>query len=575
MTIRFLGRLVPVAAMVGTLVGVPAAAASAQAPVPDAAWAGTFSYTRQQMYGNNTPNPGGGQITRTYLSSHAATTKFTGRVRNGRFTGQGVTSGRYREEHSQDQVSPCPPEFPMPQASYRFSSVGAGAVPSVPARYLYISFTSRTDGRIDYSIDVSLWVDVPVAVRSDDRSTACDGKRYDNPTQYSTSVTLPGLTPKYRGILGPADGVITHHQSTDLGNGTTVIWSLAMTRSCGPSARVAAPVCVGSTAEAGGPYTVNRGSVVTLDGSRSKGTITRYAWSFKPGAACPPKTTLRASKKAGKKVTVVALCDLTATLTTTDKNKRTATDTALITVKDRPFPVSPISYKAQPWGATVLDSRTPRGEPTAPSRPGGVPDAFVGLNVSTCSNEKISVFCPYLLWPFESPRSYLNTGYTLKRVSDAGGPFHDFFYVNTAKISFSRIGLLNPWVLPNGPKGTGATENFYNHNKAKKLPVDLFLTRIGDHEGEGLPGVPKSGHVRALRDAIAVNPKLLNPNPSIEKLFGPTQAAAQRATDDQLTKLAFVLKAFMGDPLPAIFGPQTLEFWDPAAQAWVPGTVVV
>lgn len=66
----------------------------------------------------------------------------------------------------------------------------------------------------------------------------------------------------------------------------------------------------------GGPYTVERGQRVTLDGSASKGSITKYTWKVTPGRC--PGASARAKEHDGTTWTFTALCAATATLTVTD-----------------------------------------------------------------------------------------------------------------------------------------------------------------------------------------------------------------------------------------------------------------
>ncbi len=82
------------------------------------------------------------------------------------------------------------------------------------------------------------------------------------------------------------------------------------------------------TADADGPYTVNEGQPLTLDGSGSKGDIATYAWDLgdgTPGAGVKPVHTYPDGPK-----------QFTVALTVTGTKGQTATDTAQVTVNNLP-----------------------------------------------------------------------------------------------------------------------------------------------------------------------------------------------------------------------------------------------
>ncbi|UCC89467.1 MAG: PKD domain-containing protein [Anaerolineales bacterium] len=82
-------------------------------------------------------------------------------------------------------------------------------------------------------------------------------------------------------------------------------------------------------ADAGGPYSVSEGQLLTLDGSASSGgNITDYTWDFgdgSTGSGVSPSHTYEDGP-----------AQFTATLTVTDDRGRTAGDTALVTVNNLP-----------------------------------------------------------------------------------------------------------------------------------------------------------------------------------------------------------------------------------------------
>lgn len=314
-------------------------------------------------------------------------------------------------------------------------------------------------------------------------------------------------------------------------------------------------------ANAGDTHYLARAASVMLDGSTSIGVgALIFTWQFAPATDCPPGTPLRGTPMTGVTVSVVALCGLNVTLTVRDATGRSATDTTAIVVSDRSF--TPISVKHDQQSATVKkpDPRTPTGF-TYFAQPG-----VAGLNVNACSTTPgRSFLCPYLEFPYGPSNTRLNQGYTLARVNNPGGPFHDFSYVSTATLSVSRLALLNITLLPKGRAPKGAKVNFYNRNRAVGNDVDGFLTATSWHEGEGAPGRLGTGHTDALRAFLADGN---DPNVALEQLFGPTQTAASDLADEKLTSIECGMNYATADPLPVIWvGP--LQLWDPSSKQWL------
>jgi hypothetical protein len=329
----------------------------------------------------------------------------------------------------------------------------------------------------------------------------------------------------------------------------------------------AAPV-----AEAGGPYDVVRAGSASLDGTGSTGDLVRYAWTFTPGPNCPPGTTLIPSTLSGSQVMVVPLCDLVATLTVTDTVGRSSTDTAPIWVSVRPFSPALITHEEQLWTAKKLDKLTPQGEIIPPSLPGQDWVGNTAINRSKCSMETLSILCPYVPEPF-TENTRLGKGYTLARVNNAGGPFEGFYYVSSGTMSIRRIALFNPYILPAGKKWQGARESFYQHNKNAGRDITGFLRLTSLHEGEGIPGLPGTGHTGALRAKIDSDPDNFDPNIAIESLWGPSQQQAQVLVDFVLSGIQLQLHRASQDNLPVIWGPKPLEFW--VGKKWIPVMVTV
>jgi hypothetical protein len=100
-------------------------------------------------------------------------------------------------------------------------------------------------------------------------------------------------------------------------------------------------VTYGLLANAGGTYTTSRTELTTLDGSKSipgPFPITKYAWTWSPGADCGGITLasqLASPGETGESVTIVPLCSLSITLTVTDSSGATSSDSTTLTVTPR------------------------------------------------------------------------------------------------------------------------------------------------------------------------------------------------------------------------------------------------
>jgi hypothetical protein len=396
--------------------------------------------------------------------------------------------------------------------------------------------------------------------------TDCDGVSHSSPLDSTDEVIGTWIGSGDMGQPVATDSSLStfrydNHQTIDAAQASNETYTITYDTHLTMTKRI--------VAKAGGPYPVQRAGSVTLDGSGSVGQNLTYSWSFAPGGDCPAGTQLGSGSMSGAKVTVVALCGLTATLTVRDTSGNSDTATASVVVSDRPFAATSVSHAQQSWTAKQLDRRTPTDFIYA----GG--PGTTGLNVNACTTAtESSYLCPYLKWPYGATNTRLNKGYTLATVNNPGGPFHGFSYVNAATLSVQRRALFNTTLLPTGPKPKGAKTNFYNQNKGAGLDVDGFLAAIGQHEGEGAMGQPGSGHTGAIRQFLAADPSH-DPDLALEAVFGPTQTAARDRADAVLTRIECDMANATGDPLPVIWGPRALVLWDPAAKGWVAGQYTV
>ena len=308
-----------------------------------------------------------------------------------------------------------------------------------------------------------------------------------------------------------------------------------------------------------------RGEAATLDGSKSKGRITSYAWTFR-AAGCGNLATKAGARKTGEKVTIKVLCPVAARLTVGDGSK---TDSATVTVPvtAREFKTPPVKHKE-----LLKDDRV--SDPPF-VHPGSNYGITLGLNVAACDEK--STGRPMLCPPTRTvggTATGLGGRYTFGRVDDRGGPFDGYFYVASAPMTIDRIGILNFWVLPGSPAFVSGQPSFWDYNSTHPVAVggasqavDLAGLRaaMSAHEGMGVPGQLSTGHSGRLQAWI--NDEDSDPRRMIESLFGPNQRTLQRQVDQKLADVSTALFVATKDPLPVIWRGQ-VWFYDREDGIW-------
>jgi hypothetical protein len=304
----------------------------------------------------------------------------------------------------------------------------------------------------------------------------------------------------------------------------------------------------------GGPYNTPRARPIQLDGSHSKPArkIKRYDWTFRPGPGCPRNRPLRRTKVSGARPTIVALCSLVVELKVTDRRGQTSPGAeAELTVEPRAgeFEKTPVDHRDQP-----LEDRdrqhglTPEDQPWDPKN--GGKSITLGINVSACAPRRgkaavkaeDSDLCPYV-----ASRSREGHGYKVARVNDPGGPFHGFWYVSSTELSIERLALYNPWLRPHGREIPGLGITWYGFNETAPAYADAvrgWWNALRRHEGDGMPGQPKTGHTGAIREAI--KKKEHDPRRAIEPVFASRRDNLTRLVDGELKSVEDALNAAEG-----------------------------
>jgi hypothetical protein len=316
-------------------------------------------------------------------------------------------------------------------------------------------------------------------------------------------------------------------------------------------------------AKPGGPYKVERGKSVTLDGSKSKTKhkpMRSYEWTFAPGPDCEGITP-KSVRMRGKKVKIVPLCSLTATLEVTNSEGDDDKGIARVVVKPRTNGwKTPFNRRTQDGGAGA-----PSGAPSSTAL-GNDTYAFKidgGLNESDCGQ---GVPGAAIICPKPSGGTWLHAGYEVAKVNNPGGPFDDFRYVASSKIEIKRIELVNRDILPGSA--------FYNQNAAMSStdgtdPVG-FVAAIRAHEGLG--AAPGTGHSQIIRDE-AVKPTG-DFRRVLEALAAPNEGELKKTADGKLKEIDARIDTASNDPLATIWTGK-IAIYDSYAQKWRVGTISV
>jgi hypothetical protein len=295
----------------------------------------------------------------------------------------------------------------------------------------------------------------------------------------------------------------------------------------------------GLRAVARGPESVERGRIADLDGSRStpKKRIKSHHWTYTLGAGCP-KNTSPADKAGSARATTsfVALCTVHALLTVRDREGHAATDTAVVRV----LPRTGALWRAAVNFVTETHTFLPMFEP--PILRGSGELSLTAGALRCRDGIEIRAFCP----------AQTTTGgerYALTRVADSGGPFDGWHYVQGPRgLTLDKVAFLNPFLEPDGPAPAAGEPNWYAYNQSRGIDVEQARSNTVAHEGFGF-GVPRSGHMQALVDAVRAHEGHNDPRRYVETRIGPDKDVLQVRTDDCLDDIEAAVTRYGRDPL--------------------------
>jgi hypothetical protein len=215
----------------------------------------------------------------------------------------------------------------------------------------------------------------------------------------------------------------------------------------------------GLVADPGGPYSLLRGTTVTLDGSRSRPAkgrqIRSYQWKLTP-TGCPDLGT--PTELTGQRVTFKVLCSLRAELTV-DDGAKTATKGVEVTIS------------ARPWKTKLTT------DPALELKNFGFEPGNFTNGMNRCQKHPDPNENHYYHSRAGSMIDYENGTFWLERVADSG-PFRGIWFVAKGEFDIPRVIMINQKLYPGG--------SVYKANAAKgpkqKNMVDRFRNSVEAHE---------------------------------------------------------------------------------------------
>lgn len=308
----------------------------------------------------------------------------------------------------------------------------------------------------------------------------------------------------------------------------------------------------------GGPYTVERGIPLQLDGSKSTGSITEYTWTFTKGSGCPASVTIGSGTLTGSQQTATFLCPVTAKLTVTDGK---STDSAAVPISVTPRAwETPFSIAAEGFDTSEF-ATAPWYNSLSGMYEGGA--SICGLCEGTADESS------NLLHPAPKGGSWETAkGYEIKQIEEPQKPFDGYWYVADYNIEMNRKTVVNPWVLPASsggkalPYGMGT---FYQHNLDAGYDVDGYLAGIRQHEKD---------HADRMKAAL----RSADPAKDIEKMIEKDKNTVKNNADRKLhdtEKLICQKSSDASQPPMAVTWDGALSFPTADTNEWKQGNTSV
>ena len=295
---------------------------------------------------------------------------------------------------------------------------------------------------------------------------------------------------------------------------------------------------------AGGPYTPERGQTVFLDGLQSTGKIRSFHWKFEPAGSDEAIRFRPGEGKHGRRVPVVALASIKATLTVSDGQKEDS-DSIIVAVKPRDY--------RTPFVHRTTEQLHPRSIP---------PRQIKGQDLRYAGGENVCALDEYgasdsvhILHPAPAGGSWASRGYTMKQVHDAGGPFDGLWYVDTYTVRAEREVLINKYILPGGPPPVRTAKPFYTSNQALGNDVDGYLAAVRRHE---------LLHSELMKNALSAN----DPGPKIEAIASEEEPALKQQADQTIKASEDAADRASQDPLPSVGFKGPIAFPDDATDEY-------
>ncbi|MBI4913719.1 MAG: hypothetical protein HY823_13365 [Acidobacteria bacterium] len=327
-------------------------------------------------------------------------------------------------------------------------------------------------------------------------------------------------------IAGLAEGANKGHQKSTEADSTRVVKYTVSWNFAPPEELQAIPQVAG---------TVQRGEVLTLDGSASKGQVRQHLWTFRP-LGNPGQLPDPAARKEGARSTVILLDSMEVLLTVSDgaREHRKAVQVTVL-----PREAFKTSFEHVAVESQQADSIRPRCDPTGEKDAQGDPifSAVLsgGENVCALDPPRNSAEPVHILHP-DPKKAGKDSHYTLAQVQDPKGPWNGFWYFKDWKALVHRQTSMNKFLLPEGPPSFPGLDNFFKANTDRGLDAAGYLAAARAHERR---------HSDLMQKALEGR----DPARDTERAFGKDEVSLRSEADQRIRETEKRLSDATADPL--------------------------